>query len=54
MFAHRGRPARPRACSATIGASGDVLLGKIDDYDAVSLGWSSNLNRAHRSGSRGA
>jgi uncharacterized protein (DUF1501 family) len=27
-----------------IGASGDVLLGKMDDYDAVPIGWTSNLN----------
>ena len=34
----------PASLQATIGGSGDVLLGKIVDYDAVSLGWSSNLN----------
>jgi uncharacterized protein (DUF1501 family) len=28
----------------TIGVSGDVLLGKIDDYAAVPTGWSSNLD----------
>jgi uncharacterized protein (DUF1501 family) len=27
-----------------IGVSGDAMLGKIDDYAAVSTSWSSNLN----------
>jgi uncharacterized protein (DUF1501 family) len=36
--------ALPPGLQATIGASGDILLGKIVDYDAVSLSWGSNLN----------
>jgi len=44
MYAIEADPMETSSVQLEIGTSGDVLLGKIDDYAAVSTNWSSHLD----------